>query len=52
MMTQLASIDKACTERVKNVWKEMITTTLRDKDKWFTDLEEYVNFRMIDTGAP
>jgi hypothetical protein len=52
IMTQLASIDKSCTERVKNVWKEMITITLRDKDKCFTDLEGYVDFRMVDTGAP
>jgi hypothetical protein len=51
-MIQLASIDHACTERVKSVWKEMIDTTLRDKNKCFTHLEEYVNFRMIDTGAP
>ncbi|CAN9449237.1 unnamed protein product [Alternaria alternata] len=52
IMIQLASIDHACTERVKSVWKEMIDTTLRDKNKCFTHLEEYVNFRMIDTGAP
>jgi hypothetical protein len=45
-------MDDSCTERVKRVWKEMITTTLQDKDKCFTTLEEYVNFRMIDTGAP
>ncbi|KAI4940773.1 hypothetical protein J4E91_011217 [Alternaria rosae] len=52
IMTQLASIDKGCTERVKRVWKEMIATTLRDKDKCFANLEEYVDFRMVDTGAP
>ncbi|KAI5376644.1 hypothetical protein J4E82_004590 [Alternaria postmessia] len=52
IMIQLASIDHACTEQVKSVWKEMIDTTLRDKNKCFTHLEEYVNFRMIDTGAP
>ncbi|RYN20222.1 Fusicoccadiene synthase [Alternaria tenuissima] len=52
IMIQLAFIDHACTERVKSVWKEMIDTTLRDKNKCFTHLEEYVNFRMIDTGAP
>lgn len=51
-MTQLASVDKACTERVKRVWKEMITTTLSDKDKQFASLDEYVDFRIVDTGAP
>lgn len=51
-MTQLASVDKACTERVQHVWKEMLATTLRDKDKCFIDLEEYVDFRMVDAGAP
>ncbi|USP73611.1 fusicoccadiene synthase [Curvularia clavata] len=52
MMTQLASADKACTERIKRVWQEMITTTLCDKDKQFTSLDEYVDFRIVDTGAP
>lgn len=51
-MTQLASTDKACTERVERVWQEMISTTLRDKDKQFTSLDEYVDFRIVDTGAP
>jgi hypothetical protein len=52
MMTQLESTDKACTERIKYVWHEMLSTTLRDKDKQFASLEEYVDFRIIDTGAP
>ncbi|RMZ70974.1 fusicoccadiene synthase [Pyrenophora seminiperda CCB06] len=52
MMMQLASMDKACTERVKRVWQEMITTTLSDKDKQFASLDEYVDFRIVDTGAP
>jgi hypothetical protein len=52
MMMQLASTDKACTERVKRVWQEMITTTLCDKDKQFASLDKYVDFRIVDTGAP
>jgi len=52
MMTQLSSMDRACAERVKRVWKEMLSTTLRDKDKVFDSLEKYVDFRIIDTGAP
>jgi hypothetical protein len=52
MMTQLAMTDKACTERIKFVWQEMLSTTLRDKDKNFDSLEQYVDFRIVDTGAP
>jgi hypothetical protein len=48
----LTSIDEACAERVLAVWKTMISTTLRDKDKRFCSLEEYVDFRKVDTGAP
>jgi hypothetical protein len=51
-MTQLTSMDKVCTERIKHVWKEMVSTTLQHKDKQFASLEEYVDFRIIDTGAP
>lgn len=52
MMIQLASTDAACTKRVKHVWKEMINTTLRDKDTHFDRLDAYVDFRIVDTGAP
>jgi ophiobolin F synthase len=52
IMTQLTSIDKVCTQRVKDVWQEMLTTTLRDKDREFTSLEEYVDFRIVDGGTP
>jgi hypothetical protein len=30
----------------------MLSTTLRDKAKDFSDLDEYIDFRIIDTGAP
>jgi hypothetical protein len=33
-------------------WKTMLSTTLRDKSKDFADLDEYLDFRIIDTGAP
>ncbi|KAI1818647.1 isoprenoid synthase domain-containing protein [Poronia punctata] len=52
MMLKLASTDPACTERVMRVWKEMLSTTVRDQKKKFSSLEEYVDFRIIDTGAP
>ena len=52
MILGLTRTDKACTERVMNVWKTMISMTLRDKDKQFSTLEHYVDFRIVDTGAP
>lgn len=52
MMLKLFSTDEQCAQRVKRVWKEMINTTLRCKDDSFNTLEDYVNFRIIDTGAP
>lgn len=51
IMTQLTSTNKACTERVKRVWGEMLTTTSRDKDGEFSSLEEYVDFRVVDAGT-
>jgi hypothetical protein len=52
MMLALTSADKACAERVMDVWKTMLSTTLKDKSKDFGSLEEYLDFRIIDTGAP
>ena len=34
-----------------NVWKTMLSRTLRDKTKDFANLEEYIEFRSIDTGG-
>jgi hypothetical protein len=52
MILNLTKFDAACTQRVMDVWKTMISTTLREKDKSFSTLEEYVDFRIVDTGAP
>jgi uncharacterized FlaG/YvyC family protein len=52
MMLQLASTDKAASDRVMRVWEEMLATTVRDQNKNFSSLEEYVEFRIVDTGAP
>jgi hypothetical protein len=52
MMLGLTSTDKVCAERVMRVWKTMLSTTLKDKAKDFTTLEEYLDFRIVDTGAP
>jgi hypothetical protein len=52
MMLQLKMVSKACAARVMEAWKTMLSTTLRDKSKDFADLDEYLDFRIIDTGAP
>ncbi|RAR08378.1 terpenoid synthase [Stemphylium lycopersici] len=51
MMTQLSSMDSACTERIKRAWREMLSTTLRDKDKKFDSLEDYMDFRIVDVAG-
>ncbi|KAL2166793.1 hypothetical protein VTG60DRAFT_2146 [Thermothelomyces hinnuleus] len=47
----LNETDKVCAARVMDSWKTMLSTTLRDKAKNFSDLEEYLDFRIIDTGT-
>ncbi|KAF2202999.1 geranylgeranyl pyrophosphate synthase [Delitschia confertaspora ATCC 74209] len=52
IMLLLSQTDKECTKRVMQVWEEMLSTTLKDKNKAFRSLKEYVDFRIVDTGAP
>ena len=53
MMLELLSIDPVCAEVVLDSWKTMIATTAKqDKAKPFSNLDEYVDYRIIDTGAP
>ncbi|KAG2026212.1 hypothetical protein GB937_001719 [Aspergillus fischeri] len=53
MIMELLSIDKLCAEVVIDAWKTMISTTaMLDKTRPFSSLEEYVDYRIIDTGAP
>ncbi|KAL4899449.1 hypothetical protein BDW74DRAFT_171497 [Aspergillus multicolor] len=53
MLLELLSIDAPCAEVVIDSWKTMISTTAKqDKKRVFDDLEEYVDYRIIDTGAP
>jgi hypothetical protein len=51
-MNQLIQRDEVCAKRVAKVWKEMIATTIREKSVNFKSIEEYLEFRMVDTGAP
>ncbi|KAJ6104679.1 isoprenoid synthase domain-containing protein [Penicillium sp. IBT 18751x] len=53
MLLELLSIDKLCAEVVISSWKEMVATTAsRDKSCIFDTIEDYVDYRIIDTGAP
>jgi hypothetical protein len=52
MMLQLLSTDKECAEKVINVWQVMLSTTRAQKNRDFESLEDYVEFRIVDTGAP
>ncbi|KAJ5813261.1 geranylgeranyl pyrophosphate synthase [Penicillium pulvis] len=53
MLLELLEIDKPCAEVVITAWKEMVATTAsRDKSCIFNGIEEYVDYRIIDTGAP
>ncbi|KAL4863209.1 hypothetical protein BDV12DRAFT_206695 [Aspergillus spectabilis] len=53
MLLELLSIDAPCAEDVIDSWKTMIATTAKqDKKRVFGKLEEYVEYRIIDTGAP
>lgn len=53
MVNELMRIDPACAAVCVQAWKEMVdTTSKRDKDKMFTSMDDYLEYRMIDTGAP
>ncbi|KAF1941360.1 terpenoid synthase [Clathrospora elynae] len=52
MMSRLNAADDTCTERIQLAWKDMLRTTIRCKDTPFASLEEYIDFRIVDTGAP
>lgn len=53
MLLDLLSIDPACAEVVIDSWKTMINTTAKqDKTRACSNLEEYVDYRIVDTGAP
>lgn len=45
-------LDKACSDRIMRVWKEMLSTTVRDQNKNLSSLEEHIAFRIVETWAP
>ena len=52
MILELTSTDSERADRVINVWKNMVSTTVHDQSKTFDSLKDYVAFRIVDTGAP
>ena len=53
MLLELLSIDKPCADVVIGAWKEMVATTAHhEKTSLFENIEDYVDYRIIDTGAP
>ncbi|KAL5041044.1 hypothetical protein BDW71DRAFT_212499 [Aspergillus fruticulosus] len=53
MLLELLSIDAPCAEVVIDSWKTMISTTAKqDKKRVFENLDGYLDYRIVDTGAP
>ncbi|KAJ9663560.1 hypothetical protein H2198_000826 [Neophaeococcomyces mojaviensis] len=53
VMLELMSIDPVCAQVCVDAWKVMAdTTSKRDKNIPFSSMEEYLEYRIIDTGAP
>ena len=50
-MMQIMSMDKVCAERAIQTRKDMLVRTDQDQGKGFTNLEEYAEYRMVDSGA-
>ncbi|OBS27869.1 hypothetical protein FPOA_01811 [Fusarium poae] len=51
-ISRLLQTDEVCAKRIAKAWKDAIDTTIRDKRIDFQSVEDYLEFRMIDTGAP
>jgi hypothetical protein len=52
MMVQLMRTDAVCAKRVMDVWRTMLLTTLKYKSDRFECLDQYLDYRITDTGAP
>ena len=52
IMLQFQATDKICAERVISVWKTMLGTTRQHKSTAFACLDDYLEFRIVDCGAP
>ena len=53
MMLEMLSVDPECANVAIDAWKVMVDTTAkRDKTIPFANMEEYIDYRIVDTGAP
>lgn len=52
-MLEMLSIDPECANVAIDAWRVMVDTTAkRDKTIPFTNMEDYIDYRIVDTGAP
>ncbi|CAF3475644.1 unnamed protein product [Fusarium graminearum] len=51
-ISRLLQTDEVCAKKIAKTWKDAINTTTKDKNVDFQSIEDYLEFRMIDTGAP
>ncbi|KAF3925762.1 Dimethylallyltranstransferase [Dactylellina cionopaga] len=51
ILLTMNKVDPVITEGFINAWEQMINTTVQDKDRDFDSLDDYLRFRVIDTGA-
>ena len=52
MMLEMLSVDPECANAVIDAWRVMVdTTSKRDKTIPFINMEDYINYRIVDTGA-
>ena len=53
MMLEMLSVDPECANAAIDAWRVMVdTTSKRDKNIPFTTMEDYIEYRIVDTGAP
>lgn len=53
MMLEMLSVDPECANAAIDAWRVMVdTTSKRDKTTPFTNMEDYIDYRIVDTGAP
>ena len=53
MMLEMLSVDPECANAAIDAWRVMVdTTSKRDKTIPFTNMEDYIDYRIVDTGAP
>ncbi|EUC50502.1 hypothetical protein COCMIDRAFT_82073 [Bipolaris oryzae ATCC 44560] len=52
IMMRLTSTDPACAERVLRAMRERAAISFLSKDREFSSLEDYLDFRVVDVSAP